>query len=99
MDIKRAMKTIKNNCGISPNLPINGECSEKCEYYENCLNVKCPCGWIIPTNGKKMVIEAIVSIHNYCLMNSTCEDCDFYSFCNEKAIPSFWEIEDEEIVE
>jgi hypothetical protein len=99
MDIKRAIKTIKNNCGISSTRPIGGECSEKCEYYENCLNVKCPCGWIIPTNGEKMVIEAIVSIHNYCLMNSTCEDCDFYSFCNEKAIPSFWEIEDEEIVE
>ena len=99
MDIKRAMKTIKNNCGISPTPPINGACSEKCEFYQNCLNVKCPCGWIIPTNGEKMVIEAIVSIHNYCLMNSTCEDCDFYSFCNEKAIPSFWEIEDEEIVE
>ena len=99
MDIKRAMKTIKNNCGISSAPPITGASSEKCEFDQKCLNVKCPCGWIIPTNGEKMVIEAIVSIHNYCIMTSTCEDCDFYSFCNEKAIPSFWEIEDEEMVE
>ena len=99
MNINESIKVIKNNCGISPTPPIDGACSEKCEFYQNCLNVKCPCGWIIPTNGKKMVIEAIVSIHNYCIMTSTCEDCDFYSFCNEKAIPSFWEIEDEEIVE
>ena len=98
MNINESIKVIKNNCGISPTPPINGACSEKCEFYQNCLNVKCPCGWIIPTNGKKMVIEAIVSIHNYCLMNSTCEDCDYYSFCNEKTLPSFWEIEDEEIV-
>ena len=99
MDIKNAIKTIKSNCGISSAPPIKGECSEKCEFYQNCLDVKCPCGWIIPTNGKENVVEAIISIHNYCHMNSTCEDCDFYSFCNEKTLPSFWEMEGGEIVE
>ena len=99
MDIKRAMKIIKSNCGIGPTLPIKGECSEKCEFYQNCLNVKCPCGWTIPKIGKEVIVEAITSIHNYCQITSTCEDCDFYKFCNEKTLPSFWEIEDEEIVE
>ena len=94
MNINRAARIIKNNCKISSTLPISGECDENCEFYSYCLKTKNPCYWKISTKGgRRSVIEAINSIHKYCISNTICEECGFYSLCCEPIIPSFWQIE------
>ena len=96
MDINRAMRIIKGNCKISSILPISGECSKDCEFYCNCLRKINPCHWETPIQGKAIILEAINSIHKYCMDSVVCkeEECEFYSLCCQEVIPSFWQIKD-----